>query len=217
MIEPIEKGFLKTIDFPNTGFLFVRLKDEDLIPIVEEVQQILDCEFQGWKENRSNLAGNIKHEYKLTESFNHIENVFLPLIPEYDKDFNYLESIQYNTRDTEVVLDSAWVNFQRKHEFNPPHSHSGVMSFALWIDIPYSIEEEKMSPSSRESNMNIPGHFSFYYTNSLGNICSEHLPIDKEYNGYAVLFPSKMLHGVEPFATSDKFRISVSGNFKNKC
>jgi hypothetical protein len=217
MIKPFDHGMFDTIQFPNVGFLLVRLKYDDLLPIVNEVQSILDREFVGIQDNRSNLAGNIQHEYKLNDSVQHIENVFLPLIPEYDKEFDYLETLQQNTRDTEVVLDSAWVNFQRKHEFNPPHCHSGIMSFALWVDIPYSIEEEKSSPSSNQSNMNIPGHFSFYYTNSLGNICSEHLPIDKEYNGYAVLFPSKMMHGVEPFATSDKFRVSVSGNFKIKC
>ena len=199
-------------NFTNVGYTLVDFTDEELEPIKQEINSIKD-KFDGI-DNRKNLAGNISKEFLLPNSVSHLENIFTPAILEYDSQFDYLQSVQMNTRDKPIKLDTPWVNFQRKHEFNPPHIHSGVFSFALWIDIPYYINEEMEVESSRESNMNVPGHFTFTYLNALGNLSTEYIPADKTWNNKALLFPSKMMHSVQPFTTSDDYRVSVSGNFK---
>jgi hypothetical protein len=64
------------------------------------------------------------------------------------------------------------------------------------------------------SNENYSSMFSFYYTNSLGEIKNQYLPISKEWEWKCAFFPAVMRHGVYPFFTSDGTRISVSGNIK---
>lgn len=60
--------------------------------------------------------------------------------------------------------------------------------------------------------MNCPAHFQFTYTDTLGQINQELIPVDKTYDGVLCIFPSKLNHQVYPFYTSDEYRISVSGN-----
>ena len=45
--------------------------------------------------------------------------------------------------DYKLFISDLWVNYQKKYEFNPPHSHSGVASFVIFIHIPYDLSEEE--------------------------------------------------------------------------
>jgi hypothetical protein len=110
-------------------------------------------------------------------------------------------------------LESLWVNFQKKHEFNPPHDHSGVFSFVIWMQIPTSYAEQKKLPICAESNAdNHISNFAFNYTNTLGRVSTFAYNMEKEAEGYMVMFPSTMLHQVFPFYENDGERISISGN-----
>jgi hypothetical protein len=60
----------------------------------------------------------------------------------------------------------------------------------------------------------VPGHFEFLYINTMGEIVPYRIPADKTYNNTLLVFPANLRHGVYPFASSNKFRISVSGNYK---
>ena len=40
----------------------------------------------------------------------------------------------------------------------------------------------------------------------------ERLPIDKNWEGYMIMFPANLQHCVYPFYTSDETRISFAGN-----
>ena len=42
------------------------------------------------------------------------------------------------------------------------------------------------------------------------------LNVDKSFEGKMLMFPSKQMHAVNPFYTSDGYRITVSGNLKIK-
>ena len=160
------------------------------------------------------MAGNIEHEYELPKSMNHMSSIILPLVMEYEKRWGVLSAEQMLTQDVPLKLFSLWVNFQKKHEFNPPHTHKGIMSFVLWLDIPYDIKDEINTTSSRDSAVKIPGHFQFLYIDSIGNIRTCNLPVDKTWNGKMAVFPAKMNHAVYPFSTSDDYRITISGNIK---
>ena len=48
-----------------------------------------------------------------------------------------------------------WINFQKSNEFNPMHSHSGMISAILYINVPEVIAEE--ANDSLQSNMRCPG------------------------------------------------------------
>jgi hypothetical protein len=148
-----------------------------------------------------------------------VEKLICPLIAGYDENYNNYthrkNTYRYTTQQNNIQLglDGLWVNFQRKGEFNPTHSHGGVMSFIIWMDTPYNIEDELKLQSTKNTNPSVAGHFSFHYTNTLGEITSHPIPVDRSFNGRVALFPAKMNHQVYPFYTSDKYRISVSGNF----
>lgn len=201
----------------NYGFIGSKFLESDLAPIKTEINNIQN-NFELYKSQKYNnsLVGNIKREYQLVESQKHIEKLLIPLVDAYDKGVNYMEQFNVLTSNVPIVLDECWVNFQKKYEFNPIHSHDGVLSFVIWINVPYDMEEEhKLSPGA-ESNFNSAGLFSFQYTDTIGSIRTHNIPIDKSMENCVILFPSKFNHCVYPFFSSDGYRISVSGNFKLK-
>lgn len=200
--------------FPNMGYLQVKFSEADLKPIKLEIQKIIDSDFKIGQTFQYGLAGNINKEFKLDNCKEHVDYLIGGMCNQYGSEiFNYYKHIDLCTKDLPIVLDDVWVNFQKKHEFNPIHHHNGLFSFVLWIDIPYSIEEENNSPLCKKARSKLPGHFQFIYTNSLGHISSYDIPADKTYNNKMVIFPASLSHAVYPFSTSDKYRISVSGNF----
>jgi hypothetical protein len=201
----------EVINFPNIGFLKINLSNEQVEPIRKEIQHIKK-NFQSATKANNYLAGNILREYKIVESQEYLENLLKDYVQEYENNFRYLRQCDLLSDNRPLILNHAWVNFQEKYEFNPIHDHSGVFSFVIWIRIPYSIEEEKQFSPGYQSRFPLAGHFCFYYTNSLGNICHYDIPADQTFENTLLLFPAKMQHGVHPFYTTNEYRVSVSGN-----
>ena len=200
--------------FNNYGFLLHKFSEEDLSPVREEVNFIKKS-FDTDKviEHNKNLAGNIKREFKLISSVQHLHNIISPLIKQYDNHFGYLSSHDTLIDNAPIVLHSPWVNFQKKHEFNPNHNHKGIVSFVIWLEIPYLIEDELENSPGKNSNSNLAGHFEFSYTDVTGRIRQHPIPVDKKMENTICLFPAKTIHTVYPFYTSDDYRITISGNF----
>lgn len=202
---------IEVINFPNIGFLKVNLTNEQVDPIRKEVQEI-EQDFQSATEANSYLVGNIRKEYKIVQNRQYLEDLLKKYVQEYEDNFKYIRRYDLLSENRPLTINHAWVNFQEKYEFNPVHDHSGLFSFVIWLKIPYSIENErKFSPGYR-SRSPLAGHFCFYYTNSLGNICQYNIPADQTFENTLLLFPAKMQHEVYPFYTIDDYRISISGN-----
>jgi hypothetical protein len=199
--------------FKNIGFAQFKFTDEQLLPVRKEIDDIKKGFITNHEPANKDLGGNIEKEYYLKDSHNHLEQLIIPLISTYESIFEYGTTINIMQHNYPVKLDKPWVNFQKKGEFNPNHSHSGVYSFVLYINIPYMIEDEMKNKSGLLSNRNIPAHFEFTFTNTLGEININPIPVDKTYENTILIFPAKMLHCVYPFYTSDDYRISISGNF----
>jgi len=198
--------------YPNIGYIIADLTEVQLEPIKQEINKIKN-NFTSYSDRKANymLAGNITDEFKLVDCNTHVEELLKPLCFSFDKQFNYFNK-NFDTR-SDLYLGKLWVNFQKKNEFNPIHNHSGALSFVIWIDIPYDIEDEKQYSPGKDSNNNVAGNFQILYLNSLGEIKSENIAVDKKFNNKILLFPSSLNHTVYPFYTSDEYRISVSGNF----
>lgn len=196
--------------FRNYGFIETQFTNEQLKPIKDEIEAI-QSNFDNEKNIKFNkrLAGNIKREFALSENSKlHLEKLLLPSTAAYNKEFNYTKT------EKQIRLSESWVNFQKKHEFNPIHKHIGVYSFVIWIKVPYLMQDEILNSPGAESNTKTSGQFMFYYTNSLGEILECNLAVDKTFENKSVIFPASMKHAVNPFYSSDEYRISVSGNFK---
>jgi len=195
--------------FPNFPLWQTELSDEILDPIKLEIDQI-KLDFDNATSHNQSLVGNLDHSYLLTDSNNRTEEIVTPLVREYIYSCNY--ALLDRTSIFELSLHSVWVNFQKRHEFNPPHTHSGDFSFIIWIDVPYHIEEEyAVAPGSKSPNF-IPGHVSFQFLNTLGCISTYSIPADKTFNNTMLIFPANFTHYVTPFYSTDSYRISVSGN-----
>lgn len=203
--------------FKNIGYVLAKLTEEDLKPIIKEVKEIQSNFNKGTKVNNK-LAGNIKYEFTLDKCKDHVASLISPIINAYESKAKLIEEdININKdRPIKLALHKLWVNFMRKTEFNPPHIHSGIYSFVLWLDIPYCIKDEMERLESKDSAFNCPGHFIFQYVDVLGTINSERIPVDKSWNGTLCVFPSSIVHSVMPFYTSDNFRITISGNLEQE-
>ena len=167
------------------------------------------------KKNKT-LAGHIKNEHGYEKWPDELEQFLINSGVNHKHLMDYTDSIRVLTEPLPFTLDSLWVNRQKKYEFNPPHNHSGVWSFIIFLKIPYKLEDEdkvfpKTShPSPRTSRLN------FYCLENFGDILDWTVDVDKSFEGKMLMFPSKLMHSVNPFYTSNKYRITVSGNIRLK-
>jgi len=203
----------KYIEFPNIGYLEIFLSDEELDPILQEIAEIKNDFSNGVKHNEQ-LVGNLSKEYRLFKSKNALNEIVFRYLREYNNKTHYTDDIRVLTSNVPMIIDEPWVNFQSKYEFNPPHKHNGIISFVIWIQIPYDIRDEMNVVNSKNSATPLAGHFSFHYSNILGEVFHHHIPADKAWENKMIIFPASLNHSVNPFYTSDDYRISVSGNIK---
>ena len=161
-----------------------------------------------------NLAGHLKEEYRYDGWPMHFEKWLMNIIDNSNNLSAHLSSsnIQLLTKDLPLVLETIWINKQKKHEFNPFHSHKGVFSFIIFLKIPYDLENEnKVFPKNSDIEPST-SKLSFLLTDNLGDIVEIKISVDKSFENKMIMFPSKMKHLVYPFYTSDDLRMTVSGN-----
>jgi len=208
--------YSRHFELPNIGYSLHKLDAEAIRPIQEAVD-VIQADFSAAVTANHDLAGNIVHEYDLPEATTrYIEQLQAPLIQTYLN--NTTGSHLYTRNDTaklNLKLRSTWVNFQSKHEFNPAHTHGGIMSFVIWLKVPFLSRDELNRTTRIPKERNYAGCFEFQYTDTLGAIANVVLPVDHTWENTLCIFPAKMTHGVHPFYTSDDYRISISGNYYN--
>lgn len=201
--------------FPTYGYIAKQFERDDLTDLLDEVDYIKN-NFSESKSVNDKLAGQIKNQFKLVQCKKKVEEILLPYALEYNKIFNYFNTFNCLSKVPDIMLDELWVNFQQKYEYNPPHDHGGVLSFVIWINIPYDLERENKLSPGHGSNFSRSGKFEFFYVNNMNRISSEIIDVTKEKEMSVIIFPSTLIHQVYPFYTSNEYRISVSGNFKFK-
>ena len=173
---------------------------------------------------RRALAGHINEEYNIMQSddtspFIEYENFIKRCVfSEYFEDFWARTNILTRACDLKIV--STWANFQKKYEFNPPHNHSGLFSWIIFLNIPYNLEDEnKVFPEMNIRDENnevvfVTSRLAFLLVNPYlsGGIDHVSINVDKSFEGKIMMFPSYLQHEVFPFYTSDDYRITISGN-----
>ena len=185
----------KLANFPNLGFLI------DDVP--KNILKSLNLKISEANIDVSNmLAGNISKEYDLLHAKDLLESYLIELFHFYNESYNYTNLVDQVNQPVPITLNNLWVNFQERGEFNPSHKHSGIMSFVIWLDIPYDIKEE-----SKDA-----GTFEFVYTDILGNTIPYKIPVDKNFNGKIIMFPNRLMHSVYPYFSTEKQRITIAGN-----
>jgi hypothetical protein len=168
------------------------------------------------------LAGQIDEEYNFP-----IPNTFTNWLKGYVNIFHQRSNYLFKFKEAKstpsnpnpqigLTTEESWINYQYKHEYNPPHTHSGILSWVLWYQIPYLIEnEKKYGPGKNKQDTSCNGVFSFQYNIGMG-VASEPLFVDKTWEKTVVLFPADLSHNVYPFYTSEDPRITIAGNISLK-
>ena len=163
-------------------------------------------------DNRKTLAGQMDYEYYYED----FKEWFCPLFDPYMSAYQVGAMTNGRQLFKKPVIGyemiSLWINYQQAYEYNPPHNHTGDLSFVIYLQIPEEIVKEHIETKHEHNN---PGP---------GVICFDlgpEMPLSVNRVGFLpkvgdiVIFPAWLQHHVNAFK-SDVERISVSGNLKIK-
>ena len=106
-------------------------------------------DYAGTLSNNENLAGHLQKQIK-------IEDLPVTVRDDIMRNFRRPEVTEYVSKykDTmnpipPIKVETTWVNYMKKTEFNPLHRHGGLFSFVIFIQIPYDLsEEDKVFPDT---------------------------------------------------------------------
>jgi hypothetical protein len=165
---------------------------------------------------RKHLAGNISKSGLIEDKDNWFYENVLKRCTEtiYFKDWNnyYNVHIAKLHEAPEYVLDKLWVNYQKQNEFNPPHDHSGVFSFVVFMKIPTHWKEQHALPISVNSNSPSASNFEFLLGQGMGPVENIEFTLCPGDEGKILFFPAWLYHQVFPFYECEEDRITISGN-----
>lgn len=205
-------------NFTNIGVL------QSTLP--EDVFQLLKTSIDDLTEDsetyNTRLVGHIREEYSLDHINDLISDYIIGVANAWSAAHSgYISGFEeaHKNNNYKLQLTSLWANKQKKYEFNPLHTHPSVLSFVIWVKIPYRLEDEinyfpQITGTDLGSGNVHTSKFCFVYVDTLGNIKQLPIPVDSSYEGTLMMFPSALNHIVYPFYTSDEYRISVSGNIR---
>jgi len=196
---------MKNIVFPNNGFVQTSVPESSIENLTREIDTV---DYATSPTIDHSHVGVVSREYRIVtpSARNEVVQLLMPCVD------TYCESNHISVEDRQLTLADTWVNFQSRGEYMIPHTHRGVFSFALWIRVPFTQEEEQ---AWRETNGKPSGalhSFAFHYTDSLGRITPYELAVDRSWERTMIVFPCEMTHSVTPFYSTDDVRIVVSGN-----
>ena len=212
----IQELFSKKEDFGNKaispidqGWMQRKLDEQEM----EYLWKCIDNKRK--KDFRNKLAGNISNSYLLLDRGDWFwNNTIKPLIKDYEKYFwaSAPQPRLITNQNHPLYLTQMWVNYQKQTEFNPVHSHTGVYSFVVWMQIPTNYNDQKENPIAKKSNGDVVSNFQINYVDILGKMQQHAYQMTKKFEGRMLFFPSELHHCVYPFYNCDKDRISISGN-----
>ena len=162
------------------------------------------------------LAGNIKEQLGIVvkdlDRFNYIITPHIKNYVKYEDErvrSHFIKDVG-NDNDYDhmqfTLGTGPWINFQTANEFNPMHSHAGMISSVVYIDVPEQIAQEEYT---KDTNMNCPGQIEFMYGPDVVGSNGTHKIVPK--TGDFLLFHAGLKHTVYPFK-SEVTRISMSFN-----
>jgi hypothetical protein len=173
------------------------------------------------KENHSNfLAGNISKSELINDKDNWFFKSNLKKLTErmfYRESWNNYYKYHIEAEEgillPEFKITKFWVNYQKQHEFNPPHNHLGNYSFVIFMKIPTHWKEQHALPISENSNAAVASNFCFLHSKKNSeSVDNFNFNLSSEDEGRMLFFPSSLNHQVFPFYGTEEERITISGN-----
>ena len=164
---------------------------------------------------RSNLAGNISNSRYIEDK----NNIFYENVLKHWSEYMFFKNWN-NYYDVHIAkyiplpefsLQKLWVNYQKQHEFNPPHGHGGLFTFVIFMKIPTHWKEQHALSNTANSGAPVASNFEFLIGQGQEVRCHP-IPLSPEDEGRMLFFPANLTHQVFPFYGTEEERITISGN-----
>jgi len=149
------------------------------------------------------LAGHLTEQYILPAA-PFMEQI-APFLEAYCTGFNKWRGAGNMKPDGRLL--KLWINFMKAGDFNPPHDHSGDLSFIIYPEMPEKLIKENESYQGTVAGPGAVAWMSEGATNRMDITGVNLLPQAKDI----FIFPATLKHWVFPFK-SNITRCSVSGN-----
>tara|TARA_B100001996_G_scaffold367052_1_gene338312 strand:- start:57 stop:689 length:633 start_codon:yes stop_codon:yes gene_type:complete len=202
---------ISSVTPPTMGWLEVVLDKN-------QVDYLWTCVKKAKEESYSvkdTLAGHITNSFKMVDRDNWFyKNVLTRCINKHYEAFADVHDVRpiHIADRKSMCLESFWVNFQKQHEYNPPHNHGGVFSFVVWMKIPTTSEEQHRLEFLKGHKNPGASNFQFSYLDINGRQTRFPYLMNPSMEGKMLFFSSDLMHSVNPFYECDEDRISISGN-----
>ena len=183
----------------NLDILTANVPDNLYNSLLSESQEIANSK-NGTVHTSGLSSTGVAEHFRVTTSKEYLEEFILELISQYQSS-HYLTNLRYLDKSAPYVFRPSWFNFQTQGQFVPNHTHEGVLSFVIWLQVPSDIKNDEFS-----------GKFEFTYCDILGNTRPYQIAVDSNAIGRCMLFPAGLRHCVYPFYNSSQLRISVAGS-----
>jgi len=197
----------------NFGFFLTKIP-LDILNLIKPEIDSLSKNFDSNINVNEGLVGEIQNEFEFN-SPKPVNDYIYQQFLNFEQESKFIEKHYFNSSTATFVHNQPWVNFQKPTEYNPLHHHTGVISWVIWYQIPYTFEEQQKF-SLRTHSLN--GYFSFLHATgekSFNQTLINTIPLisDNRIEGHIAIFPSSLDHIVYPFSgTKDKYRITIAGN-----
>ena len=195
---------MQSVQFPNLGYVRSTVEPGQITQLLRWVDSIDD---DTTTINHSHV-GVIEREYEITDTpaKDELSRILGPMVQQYCTDMHF------SVEPRPMALVTAWCNLQQPGEYFAAHTHKGVFSFALWLEVPFTQTDEREWREARGKSGRETASFQFHYTDALGRITPNVLEVDRSWEREIVVFPGEMMHSVTPYYSTTARRVVVSGN-----
>ena len=203
----------RQLNFYNPGVLEATMSEEVFQDLVSFSDKQLESKNIGYAMKRAQFTDSTVAGVE--------ESVFVKL-PKLYSDFlmnfsqEFANHFKLNVVNKTPTIIHSWLNFQKRYEYRPSHSHMDNrdmgLSFITYIRIPYDTKEEDNHPNHHKAVKFRNGRLEFLYNGFDGQQRTQIVDVNKSYEGKTLLFPNTLIHTVYPFYTSTEYRISLAGN-----
>ena len=197
-------------NIPNPPWLDLRLTKEAMDYLWDDING-------KQTDAKNNFAGNISRSKYIEDKDNWFYENVLKRCAEtiYFKDWNtyYNVHVAKSAPPPVFKLTELWVNYQKQHEFNPPHMHLDcIFSFVVFMKIPTHWKEQHALPWLKDGRQPSASDFQFLLGQGMGGVQSIPIPLSPADEGRILFFPAWLSHQVFPFYECEEERITISGN-----
>ena len=195
---------MQSVQFPNLGYVRSSVEESQ----IKQLRAWIDGIDDSTATINHSHVGVIEREYEITHqpAKDELSNILGPMCQKY------CEDMHYTVEPRPMGLTTAWCNLQQSGEYFAAHTHNGVFSFALWLEVPFTQQDEREWREARGKSGRETASFQFHYTDALGRITPNVLEVDRSWEREIVVFPGEMMHSVTPYYSTDARRVVVSGN-----